>query len=378
MTDSVPKFDHGKYAGSISKHLDLGYTFAYRVNGKQRTKFFKFGKDNIGHARLLAEHDAMAKALIYQKEYSDSHGLTRNQWRRVGDVIEVQLQNGLIMTCDPDMLKHVEARVWTARKGTGKKTYYASCRKSKKKNYEACQFHNLVCPEFKQVDHIDRNGLNNCRSNLREGSGRINNQNKNKPKNNTSGHTGVKWHEPSGSQKGRWNGWRRVGDVIEVKLQHGLIMTCDPDMLKHVEARVWTARQGKKTYYASCRKSEKMKYEACQFHNLVCPQFKQVDHIDRNGLNNCRSNLKEGSGRIHAQKKNKQKNNTSGHTGVEWYEPSGSRKGRWKAVWKDEEGKRKSKSFTVVDEEDKERMKALAIAHREAMVKKTREFLGMM
>ena len=252
-TDSVPKFDHGKYAGCISKHLDLGYTFAYRENGKQRTKFFKFGKDNIGHARLLAEHDAMAKALIYQKEYSDSRGLTRNQWRRVGDVIEVKLQNGLIMTCDPDMLKHVEARVWTARKG-----------------------------------------------------------------------------------------------------------------------------EGKKTYYASCRKSEKMKYEACQFHNLVCPQFKQVDHIDRNGLNNCRSNLKEGSGRIHAQKKNKQKNNTSGHTGVEWYEPSGSRKGRWKAVWKDEEGKRKSKSFTVVDEEDKERMKALAIAHREAMVKKTREFLGMM
>ena len=375
-SDSVQNFDHGKYVGCISHHPD-GYQFLY----SKHSQFFGISRTHVTkEAQNKARMDSYAKAIIYQKQYSDSHGLTRNQWRRVGDVIEVQLQKGLIMTCDPDMLKHVEARVWTARKGTGKKTYYASCRKSKKKNYEACQFHNLVCPEFKQVDHIDRNGLNNCRSNLREGSGRINNQNKNKPKNNTSGHTGVKWHEPSGSQKGRWNGWRRVGDVIEVKLQHGLIMTCDPDMLKHVQARVWTARkgQGKKTYYASCRKSKRKNYEACQFHNLVCPEFKQVDHIDRNGLNNCRSNLREGSGRINAQNKGIQKNNTSGHTGVEWHKPSGSRKGRWKAVWKDEEGKRRSKSFTVVNEEDKERVKALAIAHREAMAKKTREFLGMM
>ena len=175
------------------------------------------------------------------------------------------------------------------------------------------------------------------------------------------------------------NQWRRVGDVIEVKLQDGLIMTCDPDMLKHVEARLWTARKGrgKKTYYASCRKSKKKNYEACQFHNLICPEFKQVDHIDRNGLNNCRSNLREGSGRVNAQNKSKQKNNTSGHTGVEWHKPVGNRKGRWKAVWKDEEGKRRGKSFTVYAEEDKERVKAVAIAHREAMAKRTRESLGM-
>jgi len=80
---------------------------------------------------------------------------------------------------------------------------------------------------------------------------------------------------------------------------------------------------------------------------------------------------------VNAQNKGKQKNNTSGHTGVEWHKPVGNRKGRWKAVWRDEEGKRRGKSFTVYAEEDKERVKAVAIAHREAMAKRTREFLGM-
>ena len=46
-------------------------------------------------------------------------------------------------------------------------------------------------------------------------------------------------------------------------------------------------------------------------------------------------------------------------------------------MWKDEDGKRKSKSFTVYVEEDKERVMAVAIAQREAMAKITRKYLGM-
>ena len=251
---TTTQFNNGKYAGHISLLRD-GYQFATKRNYKVFTKHFGISRTHVTPEAIeKATMDAYAKARMYQKEYSDTNGLTKNQWRRVGDVIEVKLQDGLIMTCDPDMLKHVEARIWTARKGKGKKTYYASCRKSKKLNYEACQFHNLICPEFKQVDHIDRNGLNNCRSNLREGSGRVN-----------------------------------------------------------------------------------------------------------------------------AQNKSKQKNNTSGHAGVEWHKPVGNRKGRWKAVWRDEEGKRRSHTFTLrVDtEEEKEFQKQRAIAHREAMAKKTRDSLGM-
>ena len=230
-------FDHGKYAGCVAKHPD-GYQFQASHGTREiRRNIFKFFKISRSHvtpeAIEKATMDAYAKARMYQKEYSDSKGLTKNQWRRVGDVIEVKLQDGLIMTCDPDVLKHVEARLWTARKGKGKKTYYASCRKSKKLKYEACQFHNLICPEFKQVDHIDRNGLNNCRSNLREGSGRVNAQNKGKQKNNTSGHTGVEWHKPVGNRKGRWKAvWK---DEEENRRSHTFTLRVDTEEEKEFQ-----------------------------------------------------------------------------------------------------------------------------------------------
>lgn len=48
-------------------------------------------------------------------------------------------------------------------------------------------------PAEKEVDHIDRNPLNNVASNLRVANRRENARNKNTPDNNTSGHKGVTW-----------------------------------------------------------------------------------------------------------------------------------------------------------------------------------------
>jgi hypothetical protein len=49
--------------------------------------------------------------------------------------------------------------------------------------------------DFAQTDHKDRDGLNNCRYNLRPATVSQNQCNANKPKNNTSGYKGISWHK---------------------------------------------------------------------------------------------------------------------------------------------------------------------------------------
>jgi hypothetical protein len=60
----------------------------------------------------------------------------------------------------------------------------------------------LLCPQYREVDHIDRDGLNNRKSNLREGA-EINARNQGIRKDNTSGFKGVSWHED-----GKYGKWR--------------------------------------------------------------------------------------------------------------------------------------------------------------------------
>jgi hypothetical protein len=61
------------------------------------------------------------------------------------------------------------------------------------------------------IDHIDGNGLNNRIENLRDVPQAENCKNRKKQKNNTSGHTGVKWC------KGRWQVQIRVsGDEVYI------------------------------------------------------------------------------------------------------------------------------------------------------------------
>ena len=51
-------------------------------------------------------------------------------------------------------------------------------------------FHRTLRPEWKKIDHTNREPLDNRRSNLRDGSGPVNNTNQAKRRDNTSGITG--------------------------------------------------------------------------------------------------------------------------------------------------------------------------------------------
>jgi hypothetical protein len=59
--------------------------------------------------------------------------------------------------------------------------------------------------EFKQVDHIDGNGLNNCQANLRTATNQENSCNQGKGKRNTSDYKGVSWHKLAR----KW--WAQIG-----------------------------------------------------------------------------------------------------------------------------------------------------------------------
>lgn len=67
-----------------------------------------------------------------------------------------------------------------------------------------------VLPPGKAIDHIDRNPLNALPNNLRAATRAIQNANKNKQRNNTSGYHGVSWRE----DVQRWRAYVRVNHQL--------------------------------------------------------------------------------------------------------------------------------------------------------------------
>lgn len=146
------------------------------------------------YGSLQAAKDAAEK---WRYAKSTEMGLTKNMLKIEYDnnipFVLVKLQKNFIMKCDIELKQIVEDSIWTAWKGQDKKVYYARRRASVKKNQNYTMFHRLVCPDFIQVDHINRDGLDNRRENLREGV-ECNPKNKGIQINNTSGIAGVYSH----------------------------------------------------------------------------------------------------------------------------------------------------------------------------------------
>lgn len=101
-----------------------------------------------------------------------------------------------------------------------------------------------------------------------------------------------------------------------IVLKNGMVATVDDD-LEYLNKYIWTlqkTRNGKPFYARSSIKGKRI-----LLHKLVMlDQNKIVDHINGDGLDNRRCNLRYVTHSENLQNKSKQKNNTSGYRGI-WY-----------------------------------------------------------
>lgn len=99
-------------------------------------------------------------------------------------------------------------------------------------------------------------------------------------------------------------------------LTNGMVSLVDDDLiyLQKYNFRLQKTRNGK-PFYARCS----IKGKEVLLHKIIMPEKnKIVDHINGDGLDNRRSNLRYVTHSENSQNKSKQKNNTSGYRGI-WY-----------------------------------------------------------
>ena len=124
--------------------------------------------------------------------------------------IEVGLTQGMVALIDEADFNLVSRFNWFAFNGSTSKTYYAKTNVMRADGSRATiLMHRLILgltdPRV-HTDHIDGNGLNNQRANLRTCSNTENMRNRGAYANNKSGFKGVSFHK----QSGRWRAYIKL------------------------------------------------------------------------------------------------------------------------------------------------------------------------
>lgn len=129
------------------------------------------------------------------------------QARIEGDIAIIPLTGGYEAIVDAIDLRLLNDSSWHAgvvRKSSGAVCHvYARRSTPKGRTGQEVLMHRIIAcpPEGLVVDHIDGDGLNNLRSNLRIATPAQNNHNQRKRVDNTSGVKGVHWHKRANKWK---------------------------------------------------------------------------------------------------------------------------------------------------------------------------------
>jgi hypothetical protein len=115
--------------------------------------------------------------------------------------------------------------------------------------------------------------------------------------------------------------------MTEVPLTQGQVALIDDEDAERVLAHKWRAKRDEtgRRYYAvtSIRSGEKVRYVRLHRFILDAPPCVEVDHINLNGLDNRRKNLRLASRSQNQFNRERTRNNKSGFKGVIWFKQAG-------------------------------------------------------
>ena len=117
---------------------------------------------------------------------------------------------------------------------------------------------------------------------------------------------------------------RIKGDIAYITLTKGYEAVIDASDVHLVEENNWCVLVGNGCVYATRLRLISGKRQHFYMHRRIMgePLGLQIDHIDRNGLNNRRENLRCATASQNQQNACRQINNTSGFKGVSWHNAS--------------------------------------------------------
>lgn len=130
--------------------------------------------------------------------------------------VEIALTQGLYAIVFERDYKSLSQFNWYAQKSHDGHTFYAMRSVKNPRpppRQKAIIMHRVIlnAPEGVQVDHIDHNGLNNCRDNIRLATSWQNKGNTKLTRANTSGYIGVTWHK----RDRRWQAMIKINGKSE-------------------------------------------------------------------------------------------------------------------------------------------------------------------
>lgn len=116
----------------------------------------------------------------------------------------------------------------------------------------------------------------------------------------------------------------------EIRLSQGKCALVDDDLFEYLSQWKWHARRdpsggwyAQRTHYIPGRGSRAVQMHRQIIGHVLHPRM-DVDHVDRNGLNNQGSNLRLASRRENASNRGATRSGTSGFKGVTWYKKHGN------------------------------------------------------